>query len=51
MQFVKPGTFDAFFKPTKRPCNEWKFEMDYVVVNIFYTLSKVINEGKAIENQ
>jgi hypothetical protein len=25
--------------------------MDYVVVNIFYTLSKVINEGKAIENQ
>lgn len=51
MQFVKPGTFDAFFKPTKRPCNEWTFEMDYVVVNILYTLSKVINEGKAIEDQ
>jgi hypothetical protein len=26
------------------------FEMDHVVVNIFYTLSKVI-KGKAIEDQ
>ncbi len=31
--------------------NEWNFEVDYVVVNIFYTLLKVINEGKAIEDQ